>query len=81
MFDVIKVTPVLGSVIFNSAERPTTIVFVSPSEPLRVIVRNSSISNLPAAFAFKSDSSAMFDAVPPTWNVRSVNCVPGSPID
>ena len=27
------------------------------------------------------DTAAMFDATPPTWNVRSVNWVPGSPID
>ena len=27
------------------------------------------------------DSSETPPATPPTWNVRSVNCVPGSPID
>jgi GT2 family glycosyltransferase len=26
-------------------------------------------------------SEDTFEAVPPTWKVRSVNCVPGSPID
>ena len=26
-------------------------------------------------------SEAVLDAVPPTWKVRSVSCVPGSPID
>ena len=67
------VIPVFSSVIFNSAERPTTITCFEPSEFLRSIVLNSSISNLPFAFAFKSEISAMFDAVPPTWNVRSVN--------
>jgi hypothetical protein len=27
------------------------------------------------------DSSEIPPATPPTWNVRNVNCVPGSPID
>jgi hypothetical protein len=27
------------------------------------------------------DSSAVFTATPPMWNVRIVSCVPGSPID
>ena len=81
MLVVITVIPVFSSEIFNSAERPTTINLVEPSEFFFSIVLNSSISNLPFAFAFKSEISVVFDAVPPTWKVRNVNCVPGSPID
>ncbi len=35
----------------------------------------------PSERARRSASSAMRDDVPPMWNVRSVSCVPGSPID
>ena len=65
--------PVFSSVMRNSAERPTTITRSVPSAFLRSIVRISSISSLPFAFALRSEISAMLDAVPPTWKVRSVN--------
>ena len=32
-------------------------------------------------FGNNLDSVAMLEAVPPTWKVRNVSCVPGSPID
>jgi hypothetical protein len=81
IFVFINTIPVFSSVIFNSAERPTTTTLEVPSLFFFSIVRSSSISSLPEALAFKSDSLPVFEAVPPTWKVRKVNCVPGSPID
>ncbi len=43
--------------------------------------RNSSNSMIPSYFAFREFSVEMLPAVPPTWNVRKVSCVPGSLID
>ena len=37
--------------------------------------------NVPLFFTCTLDSLAAADAAPPMWNVRMVNCVPGSPID
>ena len=37
--------------------------------------------SMPATFDFLAVCSAIRAAVPPMWNVRSVSCVPGSPID
>ncbi len=65
--------PVFSSVILSSADRPTTITLVFPSSPFFSIVLNSSISNKPFPFALMSETSAMFEAVPPTWNVLSVS--------
>ena len=73
--------PVFSSTMRISPERPTTMVLTVPSVPLWSMVRNSSNSIRPATFALMSELSAMFEAVPPTWNVRSVSCVPGSPMD
>jgi hypothetical protein len=36
---------------------------------------------IPLLVASCFDCSETRDAVPPTWNVRIVSCVPGSPID
>ena len=36
--------------------------------------------NIPSDFVTICDS-CFIEAVPPTWNVLIVNCVPGSPID
>jgi hypothetical protein len=36
---------------------------------------------LPGFVASCFDCSETREAVPPTWNVRIVSCVPGSPID
>ena len=36
---------------------------------------------LPATLLFRAVCSAIRAAVPPMWKVRSVSCVPGSPID
>ncbi|MNQ70830.1 hypothetical protein D3C85_854800 [compost metagenome] len=81
MLCVFKTIPVFSSTNFNSVERETTISteLPSPSSPLTVF--KSSISSLPANLVTILDSSEIPPATPPTWNVRSVNCVPGSPID
>ena len=73
--------PVFASTIRTSVERPITTLALVPSALIRSTVRNSSISAIPSYLAIKLDDAAVFDAVPPTWNVRNVNCVPGSPID
>ena len=36
---------------------------------------------VPVFLASWRDCSLTLDAVPPTWKVRIVNCVPGSPMD
>ena len=36
---------------------------------------------VPSSFDFRWVWAAIRAAVPPMWNVRSVSCVPGSPID
>ena len=38
-------------------------------------------TTLPSNLALIVASTAILDAVPPTWNVLRVSCVPGSPID
>ena len=43
--------------------------------------RPSVYFTMPSARAGRSASSAMRAEVPPMWNVRSVSCVPGSPMD
>ena len=43
--------------------------------------RPSVYFTLPSDRARRSASSAMRLEVPPMWKVRSVSCVPGSPID
>ena len=73
MLAFITTIPVLSSVILISADLPTTIERIEPSTFAFSIVRSSSISNLPFAFALMSEISATLDAVPPTWKVRSVN--------
>ena len=35
----------------------------------------------PSILANSLDSTAILEAVPPTWKVRIVSCVPGSPMD
>ena len=44
-------------------------------------MRRSPYSMTPATFDLRAVCSAIRAAVPPMWNVRSVSCVPGSPID
>ena len=39
------------------------------------------MSILPLYLIVMFESAAVLDAVPPTWKVLSVSCVPGSPID
>ena len=43
--------------------------------------RRSLYSITPATLLFRAVCSAIRAAVPPMWKVRSVSCVPGSPID
>ena len=67
----ILISPVLAITIFTK--------LLSLSFVLTVLIFSNSItpSNLALIFAL----TAIFDAVPPTWKVLKVNCVPGSPID
>jgi len=44
-------------------------------------IRRSLNSTTPATFDLRAVCSAIRAAVPPMWKVRSVSCVPGSPID
>ena len=44
-------------------------------------IRRSPYSMTPATFDLRAVCSAIRAAVPPMWNVRSVSCVPGSPMD
>ena len=44
-------------------------------------VRKPSNWIVPSNLACKADSTEEEPATPPTWKVRNVNCVPGSPID
>ena len=69
------------SVNLSSPALPITIFSIVPSSLVLATVLNSSISITPSDLADNSAWSAILEAVPPTWNVLSVNCVPGSPID
>ena len=73
--------PDFGSTSLTSAVRPITMVESFPCSSLPVTVLSSSISRIPSNLATSFDSSAVLEAVPPTWKVRRVSCVPGSPID
>ena len=81
MLFVLKVKPVLSSIILISEVLEITISIsaLSVSTPLTVL--RSSITALPTNFVLKLFSSEILPATPPTWNVLNVNCVPGSPID
>ncbi len=81
MLCVFKTIPVFSSTNFNSVEREITISTSFPSLSSPLTVFKSSTSSLPGNLAMMLDSSEIPPATPPTWNVRSVNCVPGSPID
>jgi len=54
---------------------------VPPSGASPLTTFRSSISATPSNLASSLLSSEMLPAIPPTWKVRSVSCVPGSPID
>ena len=45
------------------------------------VMRRSPYSITPAFFVLRAVCSAIRAAAPPMWKVRSVSCVPGSPID
>ena len=81
MLFVLKTIPVLASVNLSSEVREITTSTSLPSLSLDLTVFKSSISATPSNLAINLFSSEMLPAIPPTWNVRNVNCVPGSPID
>jgi len=81
MLFVLKTIPVLASTNFNSDVLEITTSTSFPSLSLDLTVFKSSISATPSNFTVNLFSSEMLPAIPPTWNVRNVNCVPGSPID
>ena len=81
MLLVLNTFLVLASTTLISAVREITISAGLPSASTPFTVFKSSISATPLNLAIKEFSSEIFPATPPTWNVRSVNCVPGSPID
>ncbi len=64
-----------------SPVRPITIFTLFPSLFKVLTVLKPSKRTVPSNFANKEDSMDELPATPPTWNVRRVNCVPGSPID
>ena len=70
-----------SSTIRISPIRVMTITCSSPSFVLNLVVRTLSNSILPSNLATICESIADELAAPPTWKVRSVSCVPGSPID
>ena len=78
--------PSFCSSVADSSSRVSTIRFTPrvPSSYSTVTSAYSSPSvyfTVPSDRARRSASSAMRDDVPPMWNVRSVSCVPGSPMD
>jgi hypothetical protein len=50
-----------------------------PSGVVTVVMRSNCAT--PSTLLFRTVVAAMRAAVPPMWKVRSVSCVPGSPID
>ncbi len=78
---VLNVIPVLLSIILISAVLEITISTLFPSLSFPSTVLKSSIATFPLNLAVNLFSSEIFPATPPTWKVRNVNCVPGSPID
>ena len=78
---VLCAIPVFLSIIFISAVLEITISVSLPSLSFPFTVLKSSIFTVPSNLAINLFSSDMLPATPPTWNVRNVNCVPGSPID
>ena len=76
-----RINPFWSSIIFASAVLLTTISTLSPLAFLLETVFKSSISSLPSFLTTILESTSDLEAVPPTWKVRSVNCVPGSPTD
>ena len=81
MILVLNTIPVFLSTNLISEVREITILTALPSLSLPSTVLRSSISATPSKRAINLFSSEMFPAIPPTWKVRSVSCVPGSPID
>ena len=64
-------------------------MMMSPSYDVTIFCPSALVTNTsrspysmtPATFDFRAVCSAIRAAVPPMWKVRSVSCVPGSPID
>ena len=60
------------------------LITTSSFSPALLVVSTALISSKvtnPSYLARILASTAMLEAVPPTWKVLSVSCVPGSPID
>ena len=81
MLLVLKTFFVFESKILTSEVLDITILEELPSLSLVLTTFRSSISATPSNFDINEFSSEIFPATPPTWNVLSVNWVPGSPID
>ncbi len=81
MLFVLKVIPVLISTNLSSDVREITTSTAFPWLSVPLTTFKSSISAIPLNLTVNLFSSEMLPAIPPTWKVRSVNCVPGSPMD
>ena len=78
---LLKIFFVFESRILISVVREITIFELLPTVSLDLTNFKSSISAIPSNLDIYEFSSDILPATPPTWNVLSVNCVPGSPID
>ena len=81
MILLLKAIPVLLSFNLNSVVREITTGASFPSASFPGTTLRSSSSTVPSNLAMSLFSSEIFPAIPPTWNVRRVSCVPGSPMD
>ena len=81
MLFVLNTIPVFLSTNLISEVLDITISISFPSLSFPLTVLRSSISATPSNLTINLFSSEMLTAIPQTWNVRNVNCVPGSPID
>ena len=81
MLFVLSTIPVFLSTSLISDVLEITMSISLPSLSLPLTVLRSSISAIPSNLTINLFYSEMFPAIPPTWKVRNVNCVPGSPID
>ena len=78
---VAKTFPYFLSKNLSSDVLLITISVLLPFSSLVLTVFKSSIWTIQSDFATILASTSDLDAFPPTWNVLSVNWVPGSPID
>jgi hypothetical protein len=80
MIEEESTTPALSSTTLASADLLTTIS-EAPSLSFNFTVLKSSISKRPSFLTIILESTSEREAVPPTWKVLNVSCVPGSPTD